>query len=684
MPFFAGVLSGPADCADAFLLAAIIMLILLWGLLYLVFKRLRRKPGASQGAVIILLILIFFIVGAATGLVSQPRNPRLPVNQYVLVRGEVCGSPRAGRRAFEFDLEARILCAADGVRSIRTLLKCYLPVPADSLLPAAGETWNLSGRLSGIQGNKNPGMPDYGAIMARKNCWYRFYITPDPVADRFNQKVAVEKWKITPAGIREKLAANWDGDREEVALLNAVCLGDRSLLSDDMRQAYTAAGGMHLLAVSGLHVGLIWWVLQYMTGWIRLIFRKEIQRTVLVVALLWFYAFITGFSSSVCRSVTMFSLFSVGRIRGERVQVLNVILASAFLLVLINPLRLLDVGFQLSYAAIIGIVTIHPLIRVLFRLRSRLLRWIWEAGSVSLAAQLATAPFVIYYFHQLPLYSIISSLIAVPMLSILIAIFVCSVPFIVVGVLENVFSFLLLLPARLMNRSMEYLSSVPGAVLDDLQLDHADLLIWILLLLLALIALHGRSRLPYYMMMLVISILLIWNAFAVIQRRTGSEMVIAHFRGASMISFRVGEHVDHYCWYRDSSSVEYMEAYRELAWNRRIYVNQVCKEPFDRRSGNISTCTGLREGIWLVGGDGLAGLVFAPACTEWPAGQLLRADFILLSGEPPLESIQTLAALEEMLFVIDGSNRKWYKERILAMRDGIYLTDQAGALAKRW
>ena len=685
LPFFAGVLSGWAVCPEIPVWPLIPILILLWVLAFLVFRWQRRKPGIRREPVLLLLVLLFYLAGAGAGIDSRPHDPLLPQDQWVLVRGEVNGSPHPGRHTYEFDLEVRILYAADSMCRITTRLKCYLPFPSDSLLPAAGETWDFCGRLSGIQGSKNPGMPDYRAIMARNNCWYRFYISSGPLAESFNKKVAGEKWKFSPAGFREKLAASWFGDREEVALLNAVCLGDRSLLSDDIRQAYTAAGGMHLLAVSGLHVGLIWWVLQYMTGWMKLIFREEIQRTVLVVGLLWFYAFITGFSSSVCRSVTMFSLFSLGRMRGEQVHVLNVIFASAFLLVLVDPVRLKDVGFQLSYAAIMGIVMIFPLARVLIKLKSRLLRWIWEAGSVSLAAQLATAPLVIFYFHQLPLYSTLTSLVAVPMLSLLIAIFVCSVPFLTAGVLENVFSFLLMMTARLMNRSMEYISAVPGAVLEDLHLDPVDMLIWIMLLLLALIALHGRRRLPCYMMMFLISILLVWNAVAGLQRRSGSELVIAHFRGASMLSFRVGEHVDHYCWYRDSSNLEYLEAYRELAWNSRIYINRVWEPgPPGRISGNISSCISLREGMWLVGGDGLAGLVICSSFTDCPPGLEYRPDFILLSGEPPLECFPWVPALEEMLFVIDGSNRKWYKERILALRDGIYLTDQAGALVKRW
>jgi ComEC/Rec2-related protein len=452
---------------------------------------------------------------------------------------------------------------------------------------------------------------------------------------------------------------------------------------------------MHLLAVSGLHVGLIWWVLQHLTGWMNHLFRKGIGQGLLVVGLLWFYAYITGFSSSVCRSVTMFSFFSISRMRGERTQTLNVILASAFLLVLIDPLRLMDIGFQLSYAAVTGIVTLHPLSMRVLRVRNRVLRWIWEAASVSLAAQLVTAPLVIYYFHQLPLYSLITSMVAIPLLSVLIALFVCSIPFTGAGIFEHLSSFLLVFVAGLMNRSVEFLSALPGAVLEKLHLEGFGLLVWLLALLLILISLHGRSRLPFYLILLLISISLSWNTCSGIKRRSGSELVIAHFRGISHVSLRRGSKVDHYCWYGDSISMTYAETYRARAWKGRVYENRLFEEEhMGEIPGGASYSRKLGEGIWVLGAEGISGLVLrGPDCKKLPdlrlygdrmSISLSGFDFILLSGEPPVEVLQIKNFTEELTLVIDGSNRSWYKAKIPRGLDDIYLTDLAGAYVKRW
>jgi len=711
VPFFGGVLTGFRFFSANQLYEVIILLLLLWVVVFAIFKwqrrspgglrhsrklgwlRRSRKPGGLSWLISLLFCLLFFMVGAGTGIQTRPLDPGLPADQEVLVRGEVSGSPRLGSYAHTFDMKVHLLCSADTIRRVRTLLKIYLSFSADSLLPAAGEIWQFSGKLVSIRNSGNPGSPDYKAIMGRKNCWYRFYVSTAEVPGQFNRKLSSSERSFSPALIRSLVSDHWHGTLEEVSLLKAVCLGDRSSLTDDMRQVYTAAGGIHLLAVSGLHVGLIWWVLQYMTGWISMIFRDRKQQTIVVVGILWFYAFITGFSSSVCRSVTMFSFFSASRMMGERGHPLNVILASAFLLVLVEPVRLMDVGYQLSYAAIVGIITIHPLLVRLLRVKNRVLHWIWEAISVSLAAQLSTAPLVIYYFHQLPIYSLISSLIAIPMLSLLIAIFVCSVPFILAGILEEFFNVLLVALARLMNGTMEYLSSLPGAVVDGLQLDRLNLLLWILVLLMGIITLYGRRRI-IYLLGFLISASLVWNSFLGLNRRSSSELVIAHFRGASMVILREGKKVDHYCWYNDSTSRDYMKAYIARNWSRRIYENQLHEvEEGGRITGKASACIQVAEGAWLVGDCRYGGLVLTAHVQEqvwddvYGDSTCLQAgcpDFILLSGEPVMEDLQEKLCMTNVDLVIDGSNRSWYKERMLADCSRIYLTDSSGAYVKRW
>jgi competence protein ComEC len=702
VPYFCGVVPGIQHLVRLRIFGVILLAMLFWLSAVLIYRWQGRKPGSVAGLICLPLFLVSLVTGAGTGFLTKPRDPGLPVDRGLVVRGTLQGSPRVDRGISSFDLELQFLCSVDTVCRPPTVLKAYFRMPPDSILPVAGETWQFYGKLEPIRNSGNPGSPDYRAIMGRKNCWYRFYIDSGWKCTRCGGRYPGKNGWPDPGYMRDMISGRWKGEAEEISLLKAVCLGDRSSLTDDMRQAYAAAGGMHLLAVSGLHVGLIWWILRNMTSWLTLLFRKG-KRTIrfMEVGLLWFYAFLTGFSSSVCRSVTMFSFFSLSRLLGVRHHPLNAVLVSAFFLVLFHPVRMTDAGFQLSYAAVTGIVVMHPLSMRLLRVKNRILRRIWEATSVSLAAQLFTAPLVIYYFHQLPVYALLTSLVAVPMLSLLIILFVCSVSLYPFGFLQDIFNFLLVKLAWLMNHSMETVSSLPGAVLRDLHLQKGAVPVCLLALLACLITLHHRRRMSGYLLIFLACVSITWSALQGGKRRISSELVIAHFRGISLVSLREGTQVDHYCWVADSSAMDYMANYLDGFWNRRTFLNHLfILDQSSRASGSISSCIPLTEGVWVLGGGECRGLVFTGSLSALPRetgsgqgfpappGQAFRMppglDFILLSGEPSLDALPDRNWMGGTPLVADGSNRNWYQDRIGADWGPVYLTLRSGAYIKRW
>jgi len=632
-------------------------------------------------------------MGTGNGLFTRPVDPKLPVGDWVIIRGVVKEAP-TGQSNPRCLVALQVLYALDTVYHSQTLLQVYLRPGGDSVVPRAGETWQWPGLLTPIRNSGNPGSPDFESIMHRKDCWYRFYVSGSEDSGHSGHRVGTSIRKADSDFIRRALSGRWQGGEEELALLKAVCLGDRSSLTEDMRQMYGTAGGMHLLAVSGLHVGLIWWVLNSATRWMVRKARSELYRTLAVLALLWFYASVTGFSSSVCRSVTMFSFFSIGRMLGQGTHGLNGIFVSALILVAIQPSRLMELGFQLSYAAILGIVTFYPFFRSLFSLKYRLLKWLWEAAAVSLAAQLLTAPLVIYYFHQLPLYSLLTSILAIPLLSLLIALFTCSVPFMMAGILENTFNFMLTGLARLMNLTMEAVAAIPGALLEDMHLSFGMLVLWMLLLSLLILAKQGRSRLPAYLVLFMISVMMFWSACSLASRRRSSQLVLGHFRGASMVTLREGDQVDHYFWYRDSSSLAYMQKYRSDAWSRRIYQNHLHDVGDSAHlDGSVSACIKLAGGVWSVGNDQIAFWVVTESVKDIHLAKgpidiagtgMNPPDFILLSGEPKVFKLEVLAPGSAIDLVMDGSNRSWYKERMHARQIRIHDTEVQGAYMKEW
>lgn len=211
----------------------------------------------------------------------------------------------------------------------------------------------------------------------------------------------------------------WPVDDEAKSLAKALILGERKSVNPGQLEAYAAAGAMHILAVSGLHTGIFYLVLSLLFSPIKKWKYGRTASSLLIVIILWCYAFVTGLSASVVRAVCMFSLLALGNSMRRPVNVYNTILASAFILLLISPGYLFQVGFQLSYAALLGIVSIQPVLSSALKKPHWLTRKIWDLIAVSIAAQITTLPLALFYFHQFPTLFIITNLIVIPLVSII-------------------------------------------------------------------------------------------------------------------------------------------------------------------------------------------------------------------------------------------------------------------------
>ena len=211
-----------------------------------------------------------------------------------------------------------------------------------------------------------------------------------------------------------------------LAVLSALALGERSGLDAQTRRSFAAAGAMHVLAVSGLHTGVVWGALMWLLtgfGLLPVLYgqhRRKVFNALMTIVMLWLYAFLTGLSPSVVRAALMLSLFSVAPLVDREADSYNIICASAFLTLAVSPLSLFSVSFQLSYAAVLGIVFFTPRLQKLLPLRNRLLRRVWQLLCMSVAAQLATLPLTLWYFRQFSVWFALTNLVVVPAASIIV------------------------------------------------------------------------------------------------------------------------------------------------------------------------------------------------------------------------------------------------------------------------
>ncbi len=209
---------------------------------------------------------------------------------------------------------------------------------------------------------------------------------------------------------------NYKLNPDSKAIILALVLGERQDLSPQLRQNYIDAGVIHILAVSGLHVGILMLLVQFLLKPLGNRRKMRIIRLVLVLSVIWLFAAIAGFSPSILRAATMFTFLQIGTTFGQRRSGYNALIASALVLLLIKPQLLFEVGFQLSYAAVFFIMWLYPKIEILWSPKSKILRYYWQLVCVSLAAQVGVLPLSLYYFHQFPGLFLAANIVVLPAL----------------------------------------------------------------------------------------------------------------------------------------------------------------------------------------------------------------------------------------------------------------------------
>ena len=206
---------------------------------------------------------------------------------------------------------------------------------------------------------------------------------------------------------------------EELAIINALLLGQRQDISEEVMQNFQKAGAVHILAVSGLHIGIIMLLLNFLLKPLEILKKGSEIKLVLVVLFLWFFAFVAGLSPSVVRAVTMFTAVAIALTSKNTINTYNSLIISIFILLLINPYYLFEVGFQLSYLAVFFIVWLQPMLYKLWKPKLKLADYSWQLLTVSTAAQLGVLPLSLYYFHQFPGLFFMSNLIIIPFLGMI-------------------------------------------------------------------------------------------------------------------------------------------------------------------------------------------------------------------------------------------------------------------------
>jgi competence protein ComEC len=257
----------------------------------------------------------------------------------------------------------------------------------------------------------NPAEFNYKRYLAHQNIYHQAFLYPGHyrVLDHNSGNPLIAYSLKVRQRMVDKLKRNMR-DTAAIAVASTLILGYKADLSSDLLQAYSKTGTLHILSVSGGHVAIIYLILNFLLGFFCRSNRGRLVKALLILLLIWCYALLTGLSPAVCRAALMISLVIFGTTYSRYINTLNILAVSAYFLLLHNPLLITDVGFQLSYLAVAGMVVLQPLIYTWLKVNSKWVDKLWAACSVSIAAQIITFPLSSYYFHQFPVYFLISNL----------------------------------------------------------------------------------------------------------------------------------------------------------------------------------------------------------------------------------------------------------------------------------
>lgn len=279
-----------------------------------------------------------------------------------------------------------------------------------------GDRLLIKGAPNELRPPANPNEFDFKRFLSFRNIYHQQFVMSDQI--RFispaQRKGFIYYSHRVRAWASDVMKINIPGAQEQ-AIAMALVLGVTEGIDNDLQSAYAASGAMHVLAVSGLHVGIIYGIILVL---LRPLNRYAWSRWGIAatsILLLWLFAFVTGLSPSVLRAVTMFSFIALARPLGWRTNIYNTLAASAFVLLIYNPYLIMSVGFQLSYLAVLGIVYLQRPIYDLWEIDNRVGDWIWQITCVSIAAQIATFSLGMLYFHQFPVYFLVSNLFVIPL-----------------------------------------------------------------------------------------------------------------------------------------------------------------------------------------------------------------------------------------------------------------------------
>ena len=523
-----------------------------------------------------------------------------------------------------------------------------------------GDQLVFSGKLVQPDGPKNPEEFNYAEYLALSDVYYMVYIRHGDwsLLGESSNSIRSFAFKVRKYLLNALQENGVTGN--DYAVAAAVLLGYDHLMESELEQDYVTAGAMHILCVSGLHVGIIYLVLNFVLGFLRRNKAQKIIKVILLLVLIWFYALLTGLSPSVLRASVMVSLFIVATISSKQKDVYNTLASSAVILLLFNPLLVFNVGFQLSYSAVLGILLFYNPIFKIFYIKNKVLSKIWSIIAVSTAAQLGTFPLALHYFHFFPPYYWLTNIFIFPLSFAIIgtgmAFMVFSwLPFVsgIIGTVLSGFVYLL-------NNIVGLVKYLPFNGIHDVYYPWIKVaLVYSLILLLFLLILKAKIRLvlPTLIVLFLILFFDTKHKYDVLNQK---RLAIYSINKCSAYDFINGN--DHALlvdsmFLKDDKKLNYHLDNSRISWGLDKNYSSI---DISFESENLGL---FYDGQF--GGFGSHTFMRIDDKIPFDAGNPIKLDFVIISGKKKIDLKKLIKVIRFERLIIDSSV-PWWKQKSLS------------------
>lgn len=503
-----------------------------------------------------------------------------------------------------------------------------------------GDLATLSGTFYSNKSPFNPNQFDYGNYLENQEIYGQIYAKPETVKTIGHENSI---W-IFFSNYREKIIEVFQKSslsKEELTVFIALLLGQQQDISPEILKDYQYAGAVHILSVSGLHVGLIMGFIMFLLRSVPNSKKGKATKLLIILLSLWSFAVLAGLSPSVVRSVTMFSFLAIGTNLGRTVNMYHTLLVSMFLILLVKPSFLYDVGFQLSYLALFFIVWVDPLYAKIWVPKNSVINYFWKIICMSTSAQIGAMPLSIFYFHQFPGLFFLTNILIIPLLSVVMAIGVFSLLFACFGFVPMFVIKPLEWSIWLLNAIIHWVASFESFVIKNISF--SEPMLWIsYFVIIGWILWFKKATFPRLVFGLL-SLLLLQFTFIYQKKetQTGQEGIIFNSRKSTIITERNGENVTVYA----NDSI--LTTINKNIAVQSYLVGNFCKIQKKQTLENLLYINNKK--VFIIDSSSVY-------------SQKIQPDILIVISSPKINLSRILQQYKPKVIIADGSNFKSYSK----------------------